>query len=252
MHMIRSKIERPKLAPHLVRERVLGSLEESSRSCLSTLVIGRAGTGKSVAAVDLAERSDRRVAWYTVDASDTDFRQFARYLVAALDVGCRAASWSLLPRLETTPAEEIAPLIAECLLIELFEWLDEPFLFVLEDLHLLYDEPWFGPFITRFLPMLPLNVHVLVTARGLPPAPLWRLRSKQALSVVDEESLAFTETEALRLFASYGLGEDVARVAARTTRGRASQLDAVARSLAEHPPIQMPPPSPAPLLRRTG
>jgi LuxR family maltose regulon positive regulatory protein len=252
MQLIRSKIERPMLAPHLVRERVVGALEESSRSCLSTLVIGRAGTGKSVAAVDLAERSDRRVAWYTVDASDTDFRQFARYLVASLDVGRRAASWSLLPRLETTPAEEIAPFVAECILIELFEWLDEPFLFVLEDLHLLYDEPWFGPFITRFLPMLPLNVHVLVTARGLPAAPLWRLRSKQALSVVEEEALAFTEAEAQQLFAIYGLGEDVARVATRTTRGRAAQLDAVARSLAERPPINLPPPSSAPLLRRTG
>ena len=252
MQLIRSKIERPKLAPHLVRERVVGALDESSRSCLSTLVVGRAGTGKSVAAVDLAERSDRRVAWYTVDASDTEFRQFAHYLVAALDVGRRAASWSLLPRLETTPAEEIAPFVAECILIELFEWLDEPFLFVLEDLHLLYDEPWFGPFITRFLPMLPLNVHVLVTARGLPPAPLWRLRSKQSLSVVEEESLAFTEAEALELFATYGLGEDVARIAARTTRGRASQLDAVARSLADHPPVHLPLPSPASLLRRTG
>jgi LuxR family transcriptional regulator, maltose regulon positive regulatory protein len=252
MQLIRSKIERPNFVPHLVRERLVGALEQSSLSCLSTLVIGRAGTGKSVAALDLADRSERRVGWYTVDASDTDFRQFARYLVASLDVGRRASSWSLLPWFDTTPAEEIAPFVAECILIDLFEWLKEPLLVVFEDLHLVYDEPWFGPFITRFLPMLPLNVHVLVTARGLPPAPLWRLRSKQALSVVDEDALAFTEAEAVQLFERYGLGEDVARVAVRTTRGRASQLDAVARSLADHPPLQFPPSVPASLLRRTG
>jgi LuxR family maltose regulon positive regulatory protein len=252
MQLIRSKIERPSPVPHVVRERIVGALEQSAWTCLSTLVVGRAGTGKSIAALDLAARIDRRIAWYTVDAADGDFRRFALYLFEALDVRKRADAWSLLPRLETAPAEEVAPAVAECVLIELFEWLDRPSLFVIEDLHLVYDEPWFGPFITRFLPMLPLDVHVLVTARGLPPAPLWRLRSKQALSVVDEEALAFTEDEAVQLFARYGLGQDVARVAARTTRGRAAQLDAVARSLTERQP-PWPNSFPAsPVLRRTG
>ena len=249
MQLIRSKIERPASAPHLVRDRLVDTLEQSAWSCLSTLVVGRAGTGKSIAALDLADRSDRHVAWYTVDAADTDFRRFALYLSEALDVRRRGTSWSFMPRLESRPAEEVAPYVAECILIELFEWLDESSLVVLEDLHLVYDEPWFGPFISRFLPMLPLNVHVLITARGLPPAPLWRLRSKQALSVLGEEALAFTEAEAVQLFARYGLGEDVARIATRTTRGRAAQLDAVARSLAERQPTG---PVTLSLLRRTG
>ena len=252
MQLIRSKIERPSPAPHVVRDRIVATLEQSAWTCLSTLVVGRAGTGKSVAAIDTAARCDRRVAWYTVDASDGDFRRFAHYLFEALDVRKRGSAWSLLPRLDTTPAEEVAPALAECILIELFDWLDKPSLFVIEDLHLVYDEPWFGPFITRFLPMLPLNVHVLVTARGLPPAPLWRLRSKQALSVVDEETLAFTEEEAVQLFARYGLGQDVARVAARTTRGRAAQLDAVARSLAERQPAWPRAFAPQCLMRQTG
>lgn len=221
MHLIRSKIEQPRSIPHLVRPRIVGALEASTWSALATIVVGRAGTGKSVAALDLAEACPGRVAWYTVDASDTDFERFTGYLAEALGLSTRPA------------ADQLAPdQAAERMLGELFERSDVPSLLVIEDLHLLYDTPWLGPFIARFLPMLPTSVHVLVTTRALPPVPLWRMRSKQTLSVLDEDALAFTEAEAIQLFARHRLSEAAARAAARSTGGRAVRLDAVARCLA--------------------
>ena len=69
---------------------------------------------------------------------------------------------------------------------------------------------------------------MLILGRGLPPAPLWRLRYKQRLSVINESMLAFTQTEAESLFASYGLNAQQASVAFMQTGGRAAVLHAAA------------------------
>jgi ATP/maltotriose-dependent transcriptional regulator MalT len=85
------------------------------------------------------------------------------------------------------------------------------------------------PFFRRWLPLLPPEAHVMLLGRSLPPTPLWRMRSKQTLCVLEEESLAFTLEEARALYASYGLPTSGADAALRETRGRAATLDARAR-----------------------
>jgi ATP/maltotriose-dependent transcriptional regulator MalT len=70
---------------------------------------------------------------------------------------------------------------------------------------------------------------VLILARSLPPAPLWRLRSKQSLDVIEEGALAFTPAEAEELFASYGLSAAEAGQAWEQSHGRAVTLDALAQ-----------------------
>jgi len=62
----------------------------------------------------------------------------------------------------------------------------------------------------------------------LPPAPMWRLRSKQRLFVVTEQMLAFTQIEAEELFSRYGLGVEAASLALKQTGGRAADLHAAA------------------------
>ncbi|MGB5035386.1 MAG: hypothetical protein WBQ66_02210, partial [Blastocatellia bacterium] len=179
--------------------------------------------------------------WYTVDESDTELEHFAGYLSETLGLQ-RAA-----------PADEhLADRVVEHLLGEFFERIEVPNLVIVEDLHFVYDTPWFGPFITRLLPMLPLNVHMLFTTRVLPPVPLWRMRSKQSLSVIDEEALAFTDAEAEQLFRCYGLRPAGSDTAVRRTYGRADRLDALVRSLSRE---GIPFDGPAriePCIRRTG
>jgi ATP/maltotriose-dependent transcriptional regulator MalT len=69
---------------------------------------------------------------------------------------------------------------------------------------------------------------MITLGRGLLPAPMWRLRSKQQLFVITEQMLAFTPTEAEDLFFGYGLSAEEARLALKQTGGRASALHAVA------------------------
>lgn len=230
MQLILDKITTPGELPTVTRTRLLDVLQESLASCTSTVINGRAGTGKTGLATDFAHRCGRRVAWYKVDAADSDLRIFFQYLVESVrrqrpDFGHEGLSRLLY---ETTTIADV-PLLAEAFVYELLERGGPPLLIVIDDLHLVYDAEWVVPFFRRLLPLLPMDAHMLITGRSLPPAPLWRMRSKQMLCVVDEAMLAFTEDEAKRLFDCYGLPEAEVKAALSETHGRASVLDAMAR-----------------------
>ena len=84
MQIILDKITLPSEQPRISRTRLLNMLHGSLTNCTSTIVNGRAGTGKTLLAADFAHRCGRRVAWYKVDASDGDLQVFFRYLVCLL------------------------------------------------------------------------------------------------------------------------------------------------------------------------
>ena len=230
MQLILDKIMAPCELPKVTRTRLMRVLEEGLETCTSTVINGRAGTGKTELAADFAHACGRRVAWYKVDAADSDLRIFFQYLVESVRRQRPTFGYEALARLldETTTIEDV-PLLAEAFVYELLESGTEPLLIVIDDLHLVYDAEWVVPFFRRLLPLLPTDAHMLITGRSLPPAPLWRMRSKQMLCVVEESMLAFTEEETARLFDAYGLPEREVKAALAETNGRASVLDATAR-----------------------
>jgi LuxR family maltose regulon positive regulatory protein len=233
MQIILDKITTPGEQPRISRPRLLNTLHGSLANCTSTIINGRAGTGKTYLASDFARRSGRRVAWYKVDASDTDLQIFFRYLVASVRQWRPAFGQRALMQLVETATLDDIPMLAEAFVYELLDGKDEPLLIVIDDLHLVYDAEWVVPFFRRLLPLLPVEAHMLITGRSLPPAPLWRMRSKQTLCVIEEPTLLFTQLETTRLFSNYGLSEAQATSALRETHGRASSLDATAKFLAE-------------------
>ncbi len=228
VQVIPEKITPPAELPRVSRERLLRTLSESMEGCNSTIVAGRAGTGKTMLATDFARRSGRRVAWYKLDAPDSELSVFLRHLCASLGRARPGFGEKTLGRLGAAARTEDVPLAVEYLVYELLES-NEPALVVIDDLHLVYDAEWMVPFFRRWLPLLPPEVHVILMGRSLPPTPLWRMRSKQTLCVLEEETLAFTLEEARALYASYGLPGAGADAALRETRGRAATLDARAR-----------------------
>src|SRR5215204_3585777 len=226
--VIPAKITPPAELPRVSRERLLGTLRQSMEGCNSTIVYGRAGTGKTMLATDFARRSGRRVAWYKLDAPDSELSVFLRHLRASLGKARPGFGGQTLELLGPDAGADAVPLAVERLVYELLES-NEPALVVIDDLHLVYDAEWMVPFFRRWLPLLPPEVHVMLLGRSLPPTPLWRMRSKQTLCVLEEESLAFTLEEARSLYASYGLPGAGADAARHETRGRAATLDARAR-----------------------
>jgi LuxR family maltose regulon positive regulatory protein len=122
-------------------------------------------------------------------------------------------------------------LLAEAFVHELERNPGPPLLVVIEDLHLVCDADWLVPFFRRLLPLLPSDVHMLITSRTMPPAPLWRMRSKQTLAVIDEDTLSFTRNEAVQLFESYKLTAEQASIAFDHSHGRAAALATLAATL---------------------
>lgn len=225
LELINDKIAPPTRNPRVSRSRLLTTLEKSMAAGTSTIISGRAGTGKTSLASDFAQKCGRPVAWYKIDAPDADPQIFFNYLIRSIQECRPSFGLRSLPSLIAVADLDHMAWLAEAFVYELAEGATGPLLIVIEDLHLVSDADWLEPFFSRLLPLLPSEVHMLVTSRSLPPAPLWRMRSKQSLVVIDEETLAFTRPEAIALFESYGLTEDQAGIALDHTHGRAVALD---------------------------
>ncbi len=226
LELITDKIAPPARTPRVSRSRLLGTLERSMVAGTSTIISGRAGTGKTSLALDFAQKCGRSVAWYKIDAPDADPQVFFHYLIGSIQACRLGFGKKLLMALLQMGATGLIDRLADAFVYELAEGETAgPLLIVIEDLHLVSDSDWLVPFFTRLLPLLPSEVHVLITSRSLPPAPLWRMRSKQSLVVIDESALAFSRSEAVALFESYELSPEQASIALDHTHGRAGALD---------------------------
>ena len=235
MKLIASKITIPTETPLVCRQGLLDTLRENLESCHTTVINGRAGTGKTMLAVDFVRRYARLAAWYKVDAPDMSLPVFMEYLVASVACvrpGFGRQTLDLLARPFSIGGTEVGGEfdvagLAEAYVYDL-ERLAEPLVLVIDDLHLIYNAVWVAPFLHHLLPLLPAETHMLILGRDLPPAPIWRLRSAQRLFVINEHMLAFTQTEAEELFSAYGLGAEEASLALERTGGRAAGLHAAA------------------------
>jgi LuxR family transcriptional regulator, maltose regulon positive regulatory protein len=238
MKLIASKITIPTETPGVCRQGLLNTLWDNLESCHATVINSRAGTGKTMLAIDFVQRYVRRAAWYKVDAPDMSLPVFMEYLVASvarvrpgfgrltLERQAQSFGTGRIGGTGVRGESDVAGL-AEAFVYDL-ERKAESLVLVMDDLHLIYDADWVIPFFHRLLLLLPAEIHMLILGRGLPPAPMWRLRSKQRLFVINEQMLAFTQTEAEELFSGYGLGAEDARSALKRTGGRAADLHAAA------------------------
>jgi LuxR family maltose regulon positive regulatory protein len=227
MKIITNKVMIPEEIPRVRRHGLLATLRENLNSCQATVVNGRAGTGKTMLAADFVRSQSTQTAWYKVDAPDMSLSVFIEYLVASVARVRPGFDGETLASQLQLSGEFNIPALAEAYVYEL-ERQAEPLILVIDDFHLIYDADWLVPFFHRLLPLMPADVHMLILGRGMPPAPLWRLRSKQRLFVITEQMLSFTQSEAEELFLGYGLSPEEANFALKQTGGRAADLHAMA------------------------
>jgi ATP/maltotriose-dependent transcriptional regulator MalT len=204
------------------RTRLRTLLENSIGQFPATLISGRAGTGKTALTASFVEKR-KNVGWYTVETTDQDWSVFSRYFSACLaEAGFETAKSTASERSE--PQNAIATFLVRHFLSAEKHASLSPSLIVLDDIHHIFDAEWFEEFFRLLLYSLPPTAHMMMLCRSKPPAPLWRLRSKQVLNVIDEDHLAFTTDETVALLEYWGrrdIGPERARI---ESFGRASKL----------------------------
>ena len=225
VHILNEKLEIPHCTGLIERPRLIDKLDRSLSHFALALVSGRAGTGKTSIAAAYA-RTRKRVAWFTVESSDIDWNVFASYLAASVHrvaESKKAVVHSLHAVSNSSPAAMAIFLYVIASVLETGEKDDRPLL-VLDGVHHLFDADWFSGFINILQPSLSETSDVLLLCRSRPPSPLWRLRSKQQLDVIDEKTLAFNRDETILLLKRFGRSQTEAVRIHAETFGRVSKL----------------------------
>ncbi len=197
---IADKFELPDTSNLLRRNRIDDLLSRSVRNYAVTLISGRAGTGKTAAAALFAQTSPS-FSWYTADALDRDPGIFFSNLAASID-GIETLS-GRLTKFVSSSFEGIRDIESD--IIEIFGSNPCPELIVVEDIHHLFDTEWFDRLFPILIQSVPRDSHLLMTCRSTPPSPLWRMRSKQVLNLIEEELLYFSFDEASAFYRALGL-----------------------------------------------
>ena len=226
VHILKEKLEIPDCEGLIERPRLIEKLERSLNHFAATLVSGRAGTGKTSIAAAYA-RTRKNTAWLTVESSDVDWNVFASYLAASVHrvaQNKKAMGDSLHAALTNSSPGTMALFLLNIVSeLETAEKEHRPLL-VLDGIHHLFDADWFGRFFNILQPSLSETADLLLLCRSKPPNPLWRLRSKQQLDVIDEKTLVFDPDETMLLLKQVGRSQaEVARIHAETF-GRVSKL----------------------------
>lgn len=213
IHLFADKMQIPRFGNHIARPRLVELLKKSSKQNGATLVTGRAETGKSALAAEFA-KDYKRVAWYQIDGAEADWNLFARYFAAIFGEDFEELKDS---------SREILVFV-EKLLESVAQQSDEPILIVLDDVHNVFDAEWFAEFFVSLLYALTPEMHLVLLSRTKPPQPLWRVRSKQVLGVIDEKLLAFNLDETYEFFKKCGVSQKQAGIAHKKSFGRISRL----------------------------
>ena len=220
----KTKIIVPQRRPELLsRPRLLESLKALLPNKL-VLLSAPAGYGKTSLLIDLVHNTELPICWLSLDLLDRDPQRFLAYLIASLaerfpDVG--KASRHQLNELRSI--EEDAESVLVMLTNELYDHVENDFLLVLDDYHLLDDVPVISGLLSRFLQLVDDNCHVLLSSRTLPAlADVTLMVAREQVAGLSHAELAFVPREVQALYAQnyhQHLSDDVAHEFIEQTGG---------------------------------
>ncbi|MCG8614780.1 MAG: LuxR C-terminal-related transcriptional regulator [Desulfobacterales bacterium] len=169
-----------------LRERMDRSAEAGNKL---TLVLAKAGAGKTTLVNEWSRQLDRPVAWISIDGIDNTAARFFKYVTAALtriDIDTGA---DLERMLKGQVAPDIEYVIAE--LINRIEDSGKEFVMVLDDYHAITDALVHNA-IAFFIEHQPARMHTVIATRSVPPLPISRWRANGLILEILDEDLRFS------------------------------------------------------------
>jgi LuxR family maltose regulon positive regulatory protein len=210
--LLRTKLHRPPVTADFVPRPHLIQQLSTQRDRPLILVSAPAGSGKTTLLSAWLAQEDRPSAWLSLDAHDNDLATFVSYLLAAVQTVFPEAGRAT-QALVNAPHLPPLSVLANSLINELDE-LDEPFILVIEDYHVMTD-PAIDDFLVEVLNHPPRPLRLVVAARHDPSFALDLLRARGQVTEIRSQNLRFSleETGAF-LRQALGANVDAATVAA--------------------------------------
>lgn len=186
----------------LSRHRLLEKLKSHLENKL-VLLSASAGYGKTSLLIDLAHQTEMPVCWLTLDPLDRDPQRFMAYLIAALAErfpGVGESSQNLLNNLKSIETDAEALLVA--LTNELYDRIEEDYLLIVDDYHLLDESPVISSLVNRFLQLVDENCHLIISSRTLPELDdVTLMVAREQVAGINHMDLAFQPRELQALYA---------------------------------------------------
>ena len=191
-HLLRTKFFIPPIRSNQIARTRLSELIDRGLDRAILLVSAPAGYGKSTLVSNWLKEKNIPSAWLSLDAGDNDPVRFLQYLVAALAPfapSVEAEAPGMLQGIQPAQFETIINLLVN----ELASF-PEPFVLVLDDLHLIQTEAVLI-ILSYLLEHLPPQMHLALLTRTDPLLPLARLRARDRLTDIRADQLRFTHDE---------------------------------------------------------
>jgi LuxR family transcriptional regulator, maltose regulon positive regulatory protein len=192
LSIIRAKLHAPRIPSDLVCRGRLYELLDQNPSRPFTLVSAPAGYGKSTLVANWLRKANVASAWFSIEESDNDVRQFLTYLIAAVRTHSRNACGTTLRSLRAPELPTLAALRDQ--LNNDLDAIRKPLRLVLDDFHHI-DRMEVHEIINHLLDFPPRSLHLVVVTRHDPPVKLNKLRADGLMVDVRERDLRFTEAE---------------------------------------------------------
>jgi len=199
----KTKIIVPHRRPEILsRPRLLESMKALLVNKL-VLLSAPAGYGKTSLLIDLAQSAEMKVCWLSLDLLDRNPQRFIAYLIASLVErfpGVGEVSKTILNQLKSIEKDSESLLVT--LTNELYERVDEDYLIVLDDYHLLDESPLISTLLNRFIQLVDENCHVLISSRTLPDLDdVTLMVAREQVAGLSHAELAFLPREVQALYA---------------------------------------------------
>jgi LuxR family maltose regulon positive regulatory protein len=190
--ILSTKLHRPPVdRSHVHRPHLLEQLDQR-RSRPLTLVSAPAGYGKSVLIHSWVESCDITSAWVSLDKNDNDLRTFTTYFVAAVKTLFSGACRNTQALLNASDLPPIAILVAN--LLNELDLIEQSFIVVLDDFHLIEDESVLD-LIIKLLRHPPRTMHLVLIGRQDPAVSISTLRAQGFVTEIRTQDLRFNELE---------------------------------------------------------
>lgn len=206
-----AKISAPLARALVMRERLLGPLNEATTTGRITLVVAPGGSGKTSLLAGWARQAPMPVAWYALDAADRDTRHLVSGILAAVERALPGTSDGAQRMLE----HGVPEVAALGMLLSALE--DRPLTLVVDDFQHLDAVQEATALWEHFFRFRPPALALVILSRSVPLLGFAALAAMDLLLGLGQKELSFDAAEAAELLAVHGLDPSTAsRLAARS------------------------------------